>query len=91
MWHYYFLDNGGKEMRLSDGRIWRRTIRMMHYCDNIHDAVAKAKELTFGECIEIHHRYGNLLTPAAIVEPDGSIYGSGGTPLVLYDTKGNRL
>ena len=58
MWYYYFLDNGGKEIKLSCGKTWRRTVREMHYCCTIEEAVIMAKELTFGESIEICYRYG---------------------------------
>ena len=90
-WNYYFLDNGGKEMKLSNGETWRRTISEMHYCCTIEEAVIKAKELTFGKCIEIHYRYGGLLAPAAIVEPDGRIHNRSGEPVRLYDRHGNTL
>lgn len=90
MWYYYFLDNGGKEMRLSGGRTWRRTVSEMHHCGTIEEAVIEARELTFGKRIEIHCRYG-LMEPCAIVEPDGSVHDCKGEPLRLYDIHGNRL
>lgn len=89
-WSYYFLDNGGKEKMLSNGKKWRRIVRLMHYCCTLHEAVIQAKELLFGERIEIYHRYGSH-PPVAVIEPDGSIHDSHGNPVCLYDTKGNRL
>ena len=90
MWNYFFLDNGGKEMTLSNGRKWRRTVREQHHCESIEEAVVKAKQLTFGERIEIFARFG-WHSPKVIVEPDGSIHNSLGNPVCLYDTDGNRL
>lgn len=90
MWYYFFLDNGGKEIKLSGGKTWRRTTKEMHYCCTIEEAVILAKELTFGKSIEICYRYGHG-APRAIVEPDGSIHDCHGEPLRLYDRHGNRL
>lgn len=89
-WSYYFLDNGGKEQMLSNGKKWRRTARLMHYCCTLQEAVIQSKPLLCGQPIEIHYRYGSH-PPVAVIEPDGSIHDSHGNPVCLYDTKGNRL
>lgn len=89
-WNYFFLDNGGREMKLSDGKTWRRTSREMHYCVTLEEAVIEAKQLTFGKQIEISRRYG-FLPPIVVVEPDGSLHDNNGNPIRLYDRNGNRL
>ena len=50
MWYYYFLDNGGKEVKLSNGETWRRTTSEMHYCCTLEDAVIEANQ---GEMNEV--------------------------------------
>ena len=57
---YYYLDNG-------------RYTRTMHYAETLQEAIYEAKGLTCGERIEVYYRYGGLLRPAAIVEPDGKV------------------
>ena len=89
-WNYFFLDNGGREMKLSDGKTWRRTSREMHYCVTLEEAVIEAKQLTFGKQIEISRRYG-CLPPIVVVEPDGSLHDNNGNPIRLYDRNGNKL